>query len=111
MPALVRMVGAAAVLAAAVGAWWFLRNDARGPQRGADSASPANADPDPAQGAHAKRRAPVENTEPSLPANLAAFADLDAERDVHGIVVDRDDHPVAAARISAHPFDVYRWSF
>lgn len=111
MTTLTKSLAAALVVVALGAAWWTLRDRAGGAGPDANGATSAAATSDAATPhvARAKRSAPEPSGSP-VPSNLSAFADFDADRDVRGVVVDRADHPVEGATVSAYAFDIFRWS-
>jgi hypothetical protein len=57
--------------------------------------------------ARSRQPATPEPSGPPVPSNLSAFSDFDADRDLRGIVVDREDHPVEGASVTARALDLW----
>jgi RNA polymerase sigma factor (sigma-70 family) len=108
MSALTKSLVAGIVVAALAGAWWLARDDVRD-VNAAGAKALADATAERAQ-RPARHGAPAAVAPAAVPDSPAADAAYDADRDVRGVVVDRDDRPVKDAHVTAHPFDLLRWT-
>lgn len=110
MTTLTKSLVAAVVVLALGGTWWALHDGPGGPSTSASGDSSSTATAAATHAARGRQRAAPEPSGPPVPSDLSAFADFDADRDLRGIVVDRQDNPVEGASVTVHPLEFLRWA-